>query len=74
MLPLITGSTGMTASTKVSRATLSGGDGVQGIIYAHRSGDFALVMTAVCGKGSYADIETSDIQPFVRQLAVKAEY
>lgn len=73
MLPLITGSTGMTASTKVSRATLAGGD-VQGVIYAYRSGDFALVMTAVCGKGAYDGVETSDIQPFVRQLAVKAEY
>ena len=74
MLPLITGSTGMTASTKVSRATLSGGDGVQGVIYAYRSGDFALVMTAICGKGAYSGVETSDIQPFVRELAVKAEY
>ena len=74
MLPLITGSTGMSASTKVSRATLSGGDGVQGVIYAYRSGDFALVMTAVCGKGAYGGVEASDIQPFVRQLAVRAEY
>ena len=74
MLPLITGSTDTTASTKVSRATLSGGDGVQGVIYAYRRGDFALVMTAICGKGAYGDVEASDIQPFVRQLAVKAEY
>jgi hypothetical protein len=73
MLPLITGSTGSAASTKVSRATLSGG-GVQGVIYAHRRGDFALVMTAICGKDAYAGVETSDIQPFVRQLAVQAEY
>jgi hypothetical protein len=74
MLPLITGSTGSTASTKVSRATLSGGDGVQGLIYAYRRGDFALVMTAVCGKDAYAGVEASDIEPFVRQLAVQAEY
>ncbi len=74
MLPLLSGSSGVTATTKVSRATLSGGDGVQGIIYAYRSGDFALVMTAICGKGAYPGIETSDVRPFVRQLAVKAEY
>lgn len=73
MLPLITGSAGTTASTRVSRATLSGGD-VQGVIYAYRSGDFALVMTAVCGKDTYEGVEASDIQPFVRQLAVNAEY
>jgi hypothetical protein len=74
MLPLITGSTGSTASTKVSRATLSGSGGVQGVIYAYRRGDFALVMTAICGKDAYAGVETSDVQPFVRQLAVQAEY
>lgn len=74
MLPLVSGSKGLTATTKVSRATLSGGDGVQGIIYAYRSGDFALVMTAICGQASYPGVETSDIRPFVRQLAVKAEY
>jgi hypothetical protein len=74
MLPLVSGSTGITASTKVSRATLAGGDGVQGIIYAYRSGDFALVMTAICGQAAYPGVEASDVRPFVRQLAVKADY
>ena len=74
MFPLVTASEDVTATSKVSRASLTGRDGVEGEIYAYRRGDFALVLNTLCGKGAFAAVNTSDFQPFIQALAISAKY
>ncbi|MCL3819325.1 hypothetical protein [Aeromicrobium wangtongii] len=74
MLPLRTGNSAVTATTKVSHATLTGGDDVGGEVYAYRSGDFALTLTTVCGKGAFEETHASAFQPFISGLGVEADY
>jgi hypothetical protein len=74
MFPLVTDAKDISASTKVSHAKLTGAKGVEGEIYAHRSGDFALVLTTFCGQGAFAGTNASDFQPFISKLAITATY
>jgi hypothetical protein len=74
MFPLVTASKDVTATSKVSRASLTGRDGVEGEIYAYRRGDFALVLNTLCGKGAFDAVNASDFQPFIQALAISAEY
>lgn len=72
--PLFTGTDGVRATTRLARASLTGPGGIEGEIYAYRSGDFALVANTMCGKGAFADVDTSDFQPFIKGLGVSATY
>lgn len=74
MIPVISSSKDVTATTKVARASLKGRDDVEGEIYAYRRGDFAVVLTTLCGKGAFATVDASDFQPFIKALAISAKY
>lgn len=59
----------------LSTAGFSAPDGVQGEVYAHRGGEFALIMITVCGGGSFEEVNGSQLQPFItEQLTIGAEY
>lgn len=73
MVPVVTNVDG-TLATRLSRADLSGDGGVGGQIIAHRSGDFALVLMTVCGEGTFDEVDASDFQPFIDDLALSVTY
>lgn len=62
-------------STRLSRAHMTGSTpGIEGEIYAYRSGDFALVLMTVCGKDHFAKTNATKFAPFIKKLAVSAKY
>lgn len=74
MFPLETSAKDVAATTKVSQAALSGGNGIEGEIYAYRSGDFALVLNTFCARDTFAETDAADFQPFISKLAITATY
>ena len=73
MFPVDTG-TDATMSTKLSRAHLTGDGGVEGEIYAYRSGDFALALSTLCANDVFAEGDASEFKPFIDQVVVSATY
>ena len=61
-------------TTAVSVADFTGPQGVQGQVYAHRDGEFALILLTVCGGDTYAAVDDSDLRPFIEDLVVQATY
>lgn len=61
-------------TTAVSVADFTGPRGVQGQVYAHRAGEFALVLLTVCGGDTYTAVDKSDLRPFIEDLVVQATY
>ena len=61
-------------STAVSYAGFTGPKGVQGQVYAHRDGTFALVLLTACSGDTYAAVQKSDLEPFIASLVVRATY
>jgi len=75
MFPLVTNKENITATTKVTHASITGKTGAAGEIYAYRSGDFALVAITICGQqDTFNDANESEFAPVIDKLAVKAEY
>lgn len=74
MFPLVVDAKDLSAKTKVSHAKLTGAKRVEGEIWAHRSGDFAVVATTFCGQDAFAETNASDFEPFISKLAIAATY
>lgn len=61
-------------TTAVSVTDFTGPQGVQGQVYAHRDGEFALILLTVCRGDTYAAVDKSDLRPFIEDLVVQATY
>lgn len=61
-------------TTAVSVTDFTGPRGVQGQVYAHRAGEFAVVLLTVCAGDTYPAVHASDLRPFIEDLAVRATY
>lgn len=61
-------------TTAVSVAGFTGPRGVQGQVYAHRAGEYALVLITVCSENTFAAADKSDLRPFIDDLVVQARY
>ena len=65
---------GVSVTTAVSVTDFTGPRGVRGQVYAHRAGEFALILLTVCGGDTFAAVDESDLSPFIGQLVVQTTY
>lgn len=73
--PVLSNLEDATMSSAVSIAGFTGPNGVEGEIYAHRGGDFALIAITLCGDDTFAEVDAAELRPFLTdELAIKAKY
>ena len=70
---IVTGLDGETM-TKFSTGGADFGNGAEARVRAHRSGDFALIASAVCGKGLMPKVYDTEIEPFMSSLVARTTY
>ncbi|ROR90759.1 hypothetical protein [Nocardioides aurantiacus] len=72
--PVTSNVEGTSQSAAVSVLDFRAPKGVQGRVLAHRAGEFALILIAVCGREAFPQADKAEFAPFVRQLTIKATY
>lgn len=72
--PVLSNLEGTSMTAAVSVIDFTGPQGTQGQVYAHRAGQFGLILLTACADSTYAAVHTSDLQPFIDGLAIQTTY